>query len=205
MKKLCKRYINILAWVIAVVFMLAACSSANVYNEGPAATPYDYVVIEEYYEVYGITKYLKPQYQYFIFDNEHEVLDYGVTFRLEPHISESHGLIKFRLGIGTALREYRYYDPEIRLRSESFYNTLTETHSLVAYQYPGWLPDKIIVQDIFDKTCYYREFTIAFAHNDLPVTSAEFIDRGTKLKITYLHKGRNGQDDYETTETLDLT
>ena len=55
---------------IALLTILAGCAD-NVAAYTPSR------IKDKYYEIYDITKYHKPQYQYFIFDKDYDVLDYG--------------------------------------------------------------------------------------------------------------------------------
>lgn len=148
------------------------------------------------------TKYNKPEFQYFIFDNSHQVLDYGVTERNEPKISNSAGMLKICISAGTNAVSCRYYKPDAKVISDWFSNSLVESKEIVAYLDYSVGPTKLIVQDIFYKSKYYREFKKEFSKKSTsPVLKAEFINQDTQLRITYITQ----QNDHEITETLNLT
>lgn len=101
-----KRFIvgNILILIILIA-IFGGCAKEIETPSNPSATPYEK---GKYYELYKITKYSYPQYQYFVFDNNHDVLDYGVIEKRWPEITMTNGLIKIRIGCGTACFESKY-------------------------------------------------------------------------------------------------
>lgn len=153
-----------------------------------------YVLIEKNYEIYEVG-YPGGPYQYFIFDNQHNVLRSGYTKRIPPIITITHGLI--RVGGDDV---YAYYEPEKGLDSVLYFVSIVkESDNMVAYIKNS---DKksLVVQDIFDESKYYRTFERDFSDVENPVTRADFINGGKQLKITY----KVGKDEHVVTETLDL-
>lgn len=159
-----------------------------------------YEEIKENYEIYEITKYNIPQYQYFIFDNEHQVLDCGTTERNPPQITNSKGLFKILISAGTGVFRCRYFNVDTKSTSEWFSSPFAESDKLVATLDFTVGATKLIVQDIFDKTKYYHEFEKEFSNLTVPVKSAEFINDNKNICITY----ETGKDSHEVTEIIDL-
>lgn len=189
--------------ILAIVFIiicLGGCSN-NAASDSPADTPvkipYEF---SDYYEIYDITKYNKPQFQWFIFDNEHEVLDYGVEKRMEPFISKTDGLIKFYISLGTSADIVRYYEPENKIISDGFNDPIAQFKTKIVYLDTSDSKKYLVVQDVFDKTKYYRTFQRDFYIMPHSI-SAEFINNGRQLSITY----ETEEDRREVTEILDLT
>ena len=60
---------------------------------------------------------------------------------------------------------------------------------------------KVVVQNIFDKNMFYKEFKLNFSNVDTPVIEAEFSKDGACLLLTYL----SGEKQTQTSEILDLT
>lgn len=166
-------------------------------------TPSDLIppVKEKYFEIYDITKYSYPQEQYFIFDSNHDVLDYAIVSGY-PKMKMTSGLVKVCMDCGFACFNCRYYDPEKRLISEWFENPITESDTMVVYlNYKEGV--QLIIRDIFDKSKYYKSFFRDFSlapYVDFPVTDAVFINGGKQLRITYIAD----RDKNEVTETLEL-
>lgn len=158
-----------------------------------------YVLIQKNYEIYEVGQPGGP-YQYFIFDNAHNVLRSSYSNVNPPEITITHGLIKVCEGIGTKHALYQYYEPEKGFDS-SFYavNIINESDTMVVYIDRR---DKrlVVVQDIFDESKYYRTFERNFSDVEDPVTRADFINGGKQLRITY----KVGKDEHEVTETIDL-
>lgn len=182
---------------VVLIFLLAGCAKEFEAPSNPSVTPYEK---GKYYEKYNITKHSYPQIQYIIFDGNHEVLDYEVIEKSYPKITMMNGLVKVRVGCGTACFNVKYYNPEKRLISEWFFKPIIESDTMVVYlDYVDGVY-QLIVQDIFDKQKFYKGFARDFSKIPYPVTSADFLYDGLQLRITY----KTGQDGHEVTEILDL-
>lgn len=161
----------------------------------------EYCEINKYYEFYYLSKYHSMYSLYFIFDKDHSLLDYDVLWRLPPEITvTSEGLIEVYQGVGTGVHRCKYYDPDKRLISEWFFNPIALSNSMIVdldIPVHEW---RLVVQNVFDKSVYYRTFERDFSNVEYPVTRADFINNGKQLRITY----KAGLDEHEVTETLDL-
>jgi len=60
---------------------------------------------------------------------------------------------------------------------------------------------KVVVQNMFDKVLFYKEYQLDFARIDTPVIKALFLNNGTQIQLTYL----SGEDQTKIITTLDIT
>ena len=141
-------------------------------------------------------------YCYYIFDENHDIVESDGPSTRQPHISMVNDhLVKFTLQAGTGLSTQwgYYYDTQKDVRSRIF-NCIYDQHDgKVAY---GTL-NKVVVRDIFDKTQYYREisgFEKTFSPANEPIINARFINNGASVEIMYL----TGDDYQEVVEIFDL-
>lgn len=79
----------------------------------------------------------------------------------EPNVWDiGNGIIEISLDLGPAVITYRYYDVNIKKLSTAYPNSLAVSgHRIVTVT-----ENKLIVQDMFDKSQYYVEFHRDFAH-----------------------------------------
>lgn len=52
---------------------------------------------------------------------------------------------------------------------------------------------KVVVQNIFDKSLFYKDFQLDFSNVDTPVIEAIFSKGGASLQLTYLSGGEQTQ------------
>lgn len=187
----------IIIGILILIILIGGCCKENGTLIIPSVTPYEK---GQYYEIYDVTKHNKPQIQYFVFDNDHEIMDYGVQNRMEPYISMKDGIIEFLVPGGTSWHDNKYFDPKNKLISEWFPFPFATYKTLVVYMGDIDGRKMLIVQDMFDKSKYYRTFERDFTLMSNPV-AAEFINDGKQLRITY----KTQTDQREATEILDLT
>jgi hypothetical protein len=190
-----------LSIAVLLLIIFTGCSSditaEKDVNTHISPTPYE--IKATYYEVYDITKYCKPQYQYYIFDKEHNVLDYGVTIGTEPLISMMDDIVKLDIDVGIGVNNCIYYDIDKKMTSRRFQCPLAQSGHLVAYLDYSIGAKALIVRNMFDTAAFYRKFERNFSPKQNPA-SAEFLDNGSQIRITY----RTGEDGHKTTEIIDL-
>lgn len=113
-------------------------------------------------------------------------------------------IIDIGIGMGTGITIHKYYNANENIFSQDFTNVLSDSDKLIAYiDVPKENPlenRKVIVQNIFDKGLFYKEFQLDFSNVDAPVIEAKFSKDGTSLQLTYL----SGEDQTQISETLDL-
>ena len=146
-------------------------------------------------------------YYYWIYNEDHDVVEASGPLNRSPHISMVNDhLVKliFSAGPQKSTTGGYYYDLVADVFSETFESIHSEYDGKVACgMWRADLGPVVFVQDIFDKTKYYKEITSfqeSFAKTVDPIRSAEFIDGGTSIRITYL----TGLDFKEVTEIFKL-
>lgn len=198
--------IIIMTLLLIIFASCSGCGNSIQSSAAPENTPYE--IKERYYEVYDITKHGRPAYQYIIFDSNHLAFYNGSTYGF-PQVSKSGRIVKLCVKVDKGVFNCRYFHTGTKQSSIWFISPIAENNTLVAYPNQPWGATKLIVQNIFykpgyplNKPIYYREFERDFEDRENPVASAEFINGGKQLLITYITK----KGDYykNVTETLDL-
>ena len=113
-------------------------------------------------------------------------------------------IVDIGIGMGTGITVHKYYDANQDLFSQEYTYVVANRNELIAYiAIPEKNPmenRKIVVQNVFDKNLFCKEFPMDFSKVDTPVVKAEFSEDGKSLQITYL----SGEEKTEITETLNL-
>ena len=149
-----------------------------------------------------ITQQADKTYSYEITDYKGRILDYEDNLTREPKrqkVSTDVVGISVQTGTGLSTNYATYFDLENSKISETFYYVLTAKDGYVVYGDYRDGEHFIVVQDIFDKEQYYKEYKL---ENVSPV-AADFVVDGyfnTKgnVNITYL----SGDDYTETNYTI---
>ena len=193
-----------IAFVLALLLLCSSCVSNSVKDSHSISDGPRPIESGDNYEIYDISKYAQPFYQYFVFDNKHEIMDFGVLEQSYPKFKSRDGILEIHIGCGSGVWQCRYYDVNKRLVSVWFNQPSTFCSNLVVYAEPRWEDGNrtnfIVVRDIFHDDAYYREFERPLK-TSVPIVDAVFINN-SQLRVTYL----TGSDyDYnEVTEVLDL-
>ena len=113
-------------------------------------------------------------------------------------------IIDIEIGMGTGITIHKYYDVGANIFSQDFSYVFSGFDELITYiDVPKEKPlenRKVIVQNIFDKSLFYKEFQLDFSKVDTPVVEARFSKDGAYLQIVYL----SGEEQRQTSEMLDL-
>lgn len=160
----------------------------------------DLVKVVEETRLYRLTQENNAYYCCFFDSDKNVVRKDGPIYKLPKVKLVNDKYIKLTVQAGTGLStQYGYYYDIARNRfSEVFYWILAESNDKVAYS----MADKVVIQDIFDKTIYFKEikdFRYPFSVAIEPIIKAEFVE-SDKLKITYL----TGENYEEVTELFML-
>lgn len=214
-----KKYFVMSIYIISLVFMFTSCA-----QETPTKTANDLsdaqvgiissdenISIEDIKnpQIIEDAKYYKlfqgdnNTYYYYIYDDNKEVVNEGGFYWKSPKISMvNDDIVKFRTqsGTGASTSLTFYYNAKKDVLSRTFHSVYDETDELLVFSDHK----KLIVRNIFDKTAFYREFTVF--KNELadvvePFVNAEFINNNKQIKVTYL----TSKDLKETTEIINLT
>lgn len=113
-------------------------------------------------------------------------------------------IIDIEIGMGTGITMHKYYSVGENVFSQEFPYVLSNLDKLIAYiDVPKEKPvesRKVVVQNIFDKSLFYKEFQLDFSNIDTPVVEAEFSEDGASLQLTYL----SGKEQTQISIILDL-
>lgn len=108
-------------------------------------------------------------------------------------------VLDISIGKGTGITQHTYYDAERNVFSGEFSYVICTDGELVAYI--GLSEDKVnnktlIVEDIFNKEIYYKEFKGAFDEVDtyeLSSVGGEFSEDFSKLTVRYYQRNQQNQ------------
>ncbi len=166
-------------------------SDGNIWNYlSTLDTPYKSA---ENYEIY--TDDGQTGFYYVVKDKNGTRLDLGYhDSRGSFDLVYENGLLVLDYGYGGNAWDERYYDISASRVSRFFPSPEAVSDKLVAYfvsESNGQI--KLIVQDIFDSSAYYKEIVRDFSGDVFKVHfSGEFFDNNAKLKITYPVKDKEG-------------
>lgn len=156
----------------------------------------------KYYRIY---KENDNQVRYEIYNPEGKIALSEKTDRPIEINMISDDTIDIGIDMGTGITIHKYYNANENIFSGEFTNVLTNSDKLIAYidvSKENPLENrKIVVQNIFDKNMFYKEFKLNFSNVDTPVIEAKFSKDGASLLLTYL----SGEEQTQTSEILDLT
>lgn len=98
-------------------------------------------------------------------------------------------MVDISIGYGSGIIEHRYYNIVTGCFSKSFYDVIASCEQLVAYldseKRDGVRYRKIIVENIFDGTLFYKEYELDFSGIIMPVDEASFDNNDSELKVKY--------------------
>ena len=156
----------------------------------------------KYYRIY---KENDNQVRYEIYNPEGKIALSKKTDRPIEINMISDDTIDIGIGMGTGITIHKYYNANENIFSGEFTNVLTNSDKLIAYidvsKETPFENRKVVVQNIFDKNMFYKEFKLNFSNVDTPVIEAEFSKDGASLLLTYL----SGEKQTQMSEILDLT
>lgn len=160
----------------------------------------EYVIVQsgQYYE---ITKCGHLYYCCFYNKTGNQIKAVGPLTRLPEVVLVDATLLRFTYQAGTGIGTQWgfYYDFNSEKLSEVFQSIADQQEGKVAY----FLKNMVVVQDIFEKQNYYKEFSEfmrPLSKVAEPFVNAQFLDNNDDIEISYL----SGNDYQETTETLPL-
>lgn len=108
-------------------------------------------------------------------------------------------VLDISIGKGTGITQHTYYDTEQNVFSDEFSYVICTDGELVAYiglSEDGADNKSLIVQNIFNKEIYYKEFKGAFDEVDtyeLSSVGGEFSEDFSKLTVRYYQRNQQNQ------------
>ena len=113
-------------------------------------------------------------------------------------------IVDIKIGMGTGITIHKYYSVGENIFTQEFPYVLSNLDKLIAYidvsKEKPFESRKVIVQNIFDKNLFHKEFQLDFSNVDTPVVEAKFSKDGESLQLTYL----SGEDQTQISTVLDL-
>lgn len=192
---------KIICLLLCVAFVLiSGCSQTQEPNESETVTA-KIVDSGKYYSVYNgeLTTVC-----YNIYNKKGETVLSEETSRPLKINMINDSIVDIGISMGTGITVHKYYDANQDLFSQEYTYVVANRNELIAYiAIPEKNPmenRKIVVQNVFDKNLFCKEFPMDFSKVDTPVVKAEFSEDGKSLQITYL----SGEEKTEITETLNL-
>lgn len=193
-----KKYLYLLVCVL-FCFISACSPNKNVENSDPEQI--EIIDSGTYYRIY---KGNINQVCYDIYNTEGEIVLSEKTDRPLKINMINDDIIDIEIGMGTGITIHKYYGVGENIFSQEFQYVLSNLDKLIAYidvqTEKPFENRKVIVQNIFDKRLFYKEFQLDFSNVDTPVTEALFSKDGTSLQLTYL----SGEEQTQIAVTLDL-
>ena len=207
--------------LVSLTFALSACSLSGVLPENlrensqapvsqeQGALEQDHQYASSYFaentKVIEETRYYKiinvgfASY-YYIYDENHNVVEAEGPLSIQPRISLIEGLVKVTQSAGPQLstKHTYYYDVSKSVFSEVFYGVHDEHNGRVVYG-----TSKLIIRDIFDETRYYQELTVFTEPLSLvidPIVEVRFVNGGVSIQVTYV----TGTEKRKVTEVIEI-
>lgn len=138
------------------------------------------------YDIKKVKQMPNIEYKYIIYNNDRSELDVGTTYRIKPDITNINDILELCVGAGTGLRNCKYYDTENKIKSDWFETPLLANNTFVISFNKLTKPTGIVVQDIFDKSKFYKEYGVNFSSDEFyPLKNIKFINDDT-IEITYV-------------------
>ena len=193
-----KKYLYLLVCVL-FCFIFACSTYNNTVNNESEQT--ETIASGAYYRIY---KGNINQVCYNIYNSEGEIVLSEKTDRpLEINMIND-DIVDIEIGMGTGITIHKYYGVGENIFSQEFLYVLSNLDQLIAYiDVPKEKPlenRKVIVQNIFNKNLFYKEFQLDFSNVDTPVIEAKFSKDGESLQLTYL----SGEEQTQISTMLDL-
>ncbi len=136
------------------------------------------------YDIKKVKQMPNIEYKYIIYNNDRSELDVGTTYRIKPDITNINDILELCVGAGTGLRNCKYYDTENKIKSDWFETPLLANNTFVISFNKLTKPTGIVVQDIFDKSKFYKEYGVNFSSDEFyPLKNIKFINDDT-IEIT---------------------
>lgn len=191
-----------------MVLFVAACAFHNDSNDNEfnksSTDQSEYKEIIDSHKYYCIYRLNTNEVFYNIYNSSGEVVLSEKTDKPLTIDMLNTDIVDISIVMGTGLTIHRYYSVEKNLFSEEFLYILSNSNELVAYiDVPKVQPfenRKVVIQNVFEKDIFYKEYQLDFSNIDTPVIQAIFSDDGTSLQIKYL----SGEKQTEVTQILKL-
>ncbi len=187
------------------VFILICFSSACSFDKSDVNTESELIEIIDSGMYYRVYKESINQFRYDIYNADGEIVLSEKTDRPFSVKMINDDVIDIEIGMGTGIAIHKYHSVEKNIFSKEFSYVLSNSDKLIAYidvaKEKPLEERKIIVQNIFDKTLFFKEYELNFSKVDTPVLDAAFSKDETSLQLLFL----SGEEQIQSTAIFDLT
>lgn len=196
MSKKCSSLLLLL--LILCAFLLAFITISNS-SSSTAETSVEEIISDEKY--YKVILKENRECDYYIYDVNGNIVEEesGITNLLDIKLLNDN-VVDVHINEGTSLSEHHYYSIERDSFSKKYEFVMAYSNEKVAYLDGSINDRRLVVQNVFDKTEYDKEFDLNFSTFIQPVVEASFINNDSQLQITYF----SGDEEVERTVILDL-
>lgn len=169
----------------------------EIFSSNNSNNDYEIIIDEKHYRIL----YQNEEYHYWLYDENHLVVDSGSNVRplYISNINDQVIKITSQSGSGMLTQWGYYYNLQKDVRSRIFHSIHDENNEWTAYVDRN----KIIIRDIFDKTKYYQEinnFKFPLSDTLEAIIDIKFLNDGKSIKVTYI----SGEEYNRVEETIDL-
>lgn len=194
MKKVLMCFICIVVVIIAAYGAKNISSSKQVEND----TTYEKGSEDKFVEVETYKENEEVLYKYTLLNSEGKNVYEETGLYREPNVEQlDNEVVRVGVSAGSSVYQVRYFGTINSKISEIYYTPWDEyNNKLIRFE-----NKKMIIQDMFDKSNYYKEVKLDMRDTADPnsaIKSAEFLDDNT-VKVTYF-----SEDDEEITKKIKL-
>ena len=123
-----KKILSMSVLSLSLLMIFASCSDSGLNNMSLISNFTNYKIYEYKYDESS------SDYVFFIFDNNGKRLDAGYCQSHEPSIEKvDNNIIEYSLGFGTNAKEYKYYEINKGLVSQTYQNVYYRQNDTIAY------------------------------------------------------------------------
>lgn len=184
-----KKYLCLLFCVL--LCFLSACSSADNFAVDLCKQSNRKEIIDSG-ECYRIYKGKLNTEYYEIYNSDGEIVFFEETNRPLSIDMLNSSIVDISVGMGTGITQHTYYNAEQDIFSDDFTYVLCSKDNMIAYVGISMEDSSnnrtLIVQNIFSKDDFYKEFTDVFSKTnrfDLSSVDGEFSDDFSELIVYY--------------------
>ena len=149
---------------------------------------------------YCIYKGPLTEVTYHIYNSEGEIVLEETTDRPLEIAMIGNYIVDVSTGFGTGIIEHRYYDVATDCFSKGFFDVIACCDELIAYIGGENQERKIVVENIFDYTLFYKEYKLELSEIPMPINEASFENKCSVLKVNYI----SGEEQLEEEIFLEL-
>lgn len=161
-------------------------SNVSVLNE--LENPYDEATIKTIARGtnYHVYKYTNAFYVYYeIYSLDGRVVLSDRTTRPVSISEINNDLIEIKIGYGTGIIQNQYYNVSKDQLSEEYFYIIANHGTLIAYLDGDINSRKLIIQDAFQQSAFFKTFELDFSNEPMPVLDAKFSNDASSINITY--------------------